>query len=318
MNRLLALAPLLAASFAHAQLPPLSAHPVEVLARQMTKPQLEAVQSEYRRLLAQAGVSTPSNRVLSSALADLKRQDCSISDECLKKFAMLSGTLYALHVGATQDPQGNATLSARVVRDDGVLVLGPLTTKEVRKGGEGIDATIVRGLASLFAQAKLGNLPPSREAAKPAPVVVVAPPAPVDAGVPEPVKPAPEPVDAGVAFTPPPAPPLEPSPLSSIGTVSLIAGGGVALVGGVLLGVGASVASGLDIRNGAVRADQAQQAVTANTLQGVGAAALAAGGTAAAAGLVMMLLAPSDAPKKLNASVVPVPGGSIVVVGGAL
>ncbi len=306
VNRLLVVIAVALSSLAQAQ-PTLTPHPIEVLTRGVSKSQLEALQNEYRRVLI-GQVTMPSNRAILQAVVDLKRQDCGASDDCLKKLAVLGGTLYAMHVSGTQDPGGNALMVARVVRDDGKVMIGPVTQKELKKGSETIDATMMRGLSKLLTGMKFSELPMGRDVKPP---VDPPPVAVVDAGVAK----ASEPVDAGVVFTPPPPPPLEASPLKSVGTVTLVAGGSVALLGGVLFGIGKAQASSLDIQNGAVRSDQASSAAVANTLQGVGMSALAVGGTAAAAGLVMMLIAPDDA-KKVTASVAPVPGGSMVFVGG--
>jgi hypothetical protein len=307
VNRLLVVVAVALSSLAQAQ-PTLTPHPIEVLTRGVSKAQLEVLQNEYRRVLT-GQVIMPANRAILSAVADLKRQDCAVSDDCLKKLAVLGGSTYAMHVSGTQDPKGNALMVARVVREDGKLMIGPVTLKEPKKGSEPIEVTMMRGLSALLGGMNFSQLPSSREVtppSQPPPVAVV------DAGVV--VTPA-EPVDAGVVFTMPPAPPLEASPLKSVGTVTLIAGGSVALIGGVLFGIGKAQASGLSIKDGAVRTDQAPSAVVSNTLQGVGVSALAVGGSAAVAGLVMMLIAPAE-PKKVTASVAPVPGGSMVLVGG--
>lgn len=307
VNRLLVVIAVALSSLAQAQ-PTLTPHPIEVLTRGVSKAQLEALQNEYRRVLI-GQVTMPTNRAILQAVVDLKRQDCAASDDCLKKLAVLGGSLYAMHVSGTQDPGGNALMVARVVRDDGKPMIGPVTQKELKKGSETIDATMMRGLSKLLTGMKFSELPMGRDVKPP---IDTPPVAVVDAGVV--VKPS-EPVDAGVVFTPPPPPPLEASPLKSVGTVTLIAGGSVALIGGVLFGIGKAQASTLVIDKGAVRSDQAASAVVSNTLQGVGMSALAVGGTAAAAGLVMMLIAPDEA-KKVTASVAPVPGGSMVLVGG--
>ena len=307
VNRLLVVLAVALSSLAQAQ-PTLTPHPLEVLTRGMSKAQLEVLQNEYRRVLT-GQVIMPANRAILAAVADLKRQDCAVSDDCLKKLAVLGGSTYAMHVSGTQDPGGNALMVARVVREDGKLMIGPVTLKEPKKGSETIDVTMMRGLSALMGGMKFAQLPSSRAVKPP---VEPTPVAVVDAGVV--VKP-PEPVDAGVVFTAPPPPPLEASPLKSVGTVTLIAGGSVAVIGGVLFGIGKVQASGLKIDQGAVRSDQAASAVMSNTFQGVGITALAVGGTAAVAGLVMMLIAPAE-PKKVTASVAPVPGGSMVLVGG--
>ncbi len=228
--------------------------------------------------------------------------------------AILGGTLYALHVSAAREPRtGSATLVARVVRDDGKLVLGPLTRTEARQGTEGLEVTVTRALSALLQDARLASLPASREAAG----TVAAPvePEKVDAGVPAGVV---APVDAGVALTAPPPSPLAPSSLETVGTVTLVSGAGLAVVGGIILGVGAFQASGLTIQGGAVSRAQADQAVTANTLQGVGTGLLVAGGVGAAAGLVMRLVGHDAPASKMSISAAPVHGGATFTIGGSL
>ena len=117
VNRLLVVIAVALSSLAQAQ-PTLTPHPIEVLTRGVSKAQLEALQNEYRRVLI-GQVTMPSNRAILQAVVDLKRQDCGVSDDCLKKLAVLGGSLYAMHVSGTQDPGGNALMVARVVRDDG-------------------------------------------------------------------------------------------------------------------------------------------------------------------------------------------------------
>jgi hypothetical protein len=315
VNRLFLVLAQVVAAVAVAQQPTLTPHPVEVLTREVTPAQNETLQKEYRRLLSVSQVTMPARSALTQAMADLKRQDCATSDECLQRLAVLGGTLYALHVSAVKDPNGATTLTARVVRDDGKLMLGPLTQKEARKGTEAADATLVRALNALLAEAKLGQLPPSRAAA----VTVVTPPIEkVDAGVPMVAVRPTEPADAGVSFTPPPPPPLEPSPLKTVGTVTLVAGGGLAVIGGVILGVGAGEAASLRVQGGAVDSSQAAKAVTTNALQGIGTGLLVGGGVAAVAGLVMRLVAPDAPVSKVSISAAPVPGGAAVMIGGSL
>lgn len=304
---------LVVGSVAVAQQPTVTPHPVEVMTRDVTPAQIEALQKEYRRLLSLAQVTMPPRATLTSAMSELKRQDCATSDDCLRRLAVLGGTLYALYVTAVRDPDGSTTLTGRVVRDDGKLVLGPIVKKEFRKGTEGADATMGRALNALIAEAKLGQLTPSREA-----VTVVTPPveAPkVDAGV---AVAQVESADAGVAWTAPPPPPLEPSPLKTVGTVTLVSGAGLALVGGIILGVGATQASGLTVQGGAVSRAQVDQAVTSNMLQGLGTGLLVAGGVGAAAGLVMRMVAPEAPVSKVSISAAPVPGGATVMIGGSL
>ena len=298
---------------AAAQRPTVTPHPVEVMTRDVTPAQIEALQKEYRRLLSLAQVTMPPRATLTSAMSELKRQDCATSDDCLRRLAVLGGTLYALYVTAVRDPDGSTTLTGRVVRDDGKLVLGPIVKKEFRKGTEGADATMGRALNVLIAEAKLGQLTPSREA-----VTVVTPPveAPkVDAGV---AVAQVESVDAGVAWTAPTPSPLEPSPLKTVGTVTLVSGAGVAVLGGILLGVGANDAASLDIQGGAVARSQVDRAMTTNMLQGLGTGLLIAGGVGAAAGLVMRMVAPEAPVSKVSMSAAPVTGGATVMIGGSL
>jgi hypothetical protein len=124
--------------------------------------------------------------------------------------------------------------------------------------------------------------------------------------------------DAGVAWTAPPASPLEPSPLKTVGTVTLVSGAGVAVLGGILLGVGANDAASLDIQGGAVARSQVDRAMTTNMLQGLGTGLLIAGGVGAAAGLVMRMVAPEAPVSKVSISAAPVTGGATVMIGGSL
>jgi hypothetical protein len=311
VKRLLVMVVVILASQVLAQQPTVTPHPVDVMTRDVTPAQIETLQKEYRRLLSLAQVTMPPRATLTSAMAELKRQDCATSDDCLRRLAVLGGTLYALYVTAVRDPDGSTTLTGRVVRDDGKLALGPIVKKEFRKGTEGADATMVRALNALIAEARLGQLSPSREAM----TVVTTPVEKADAGVAVALV---ESADAGVAWTAPPPPPLEPSPLKTAGTVTLVTGGGVALLGAILLGAGANEASTLNVQGGAVAREQAERAVTANTLQGLGTGLLIAGGVGAAAGLVMRMVAPEAPVSKVSISAAPVPGGASVVIGGAL
>ncbi len=289
------------------QQPTLVPCPVEVLTAEVTPSQLDALQKEYRRQIAAAQVQVPAKSAIATIMSSLGQRDCARSTECLQRAAGLGASLYSLGVVATREVDGAMVVTGRVVRSDGKVMFGPATKKEPRKGKETVEETLARALAALLLEANLGQLPPTKEVPKPPEVVV-------DAGV---VAAAVETPDAGTVISPPPPPPLEPSPLKLAGTTTMIAGGGVALVGAVIFGVGVNEAGSTGETGGAVPSDKAAQAVRARTFQFTGLGVAFAGLAAAGAGMLMYLMAPDD-PKPIGLSLVPVPGGSVVVIGGVL
>lgn len=294
------------AAIASAQQPTVVPCPIEVLTSEVTPAQLDAIQKEYRRQLAAAQCQVPAKSAVATIMNSLGQRDCARSTECLQRAAGLGASLYSLGVVATREVDGAIVVTGRVVREDGKIVFGPATKKEARKGKETVEETLARALAALLVEANLGQLPVIKEV-KPPEVT------PADGGV----TPA-DTADAGTLISPPPPPPpLDPFPYRMAGTTTMILGGGVALVGAVLFGVGVNEAGATFVMTGAVRADQARQAAQARALQlsGVGVALL--GLAAAGAGMLMYLMGPDD-PKPIGVSLVPVAGGSVVFIGGAL
>lgn len=267
----------------------------------------EGLSAEVRKALRDTGASVPNSFKIDQALAELKRQDCDLENECLSTFALKAGTLYGLYVSIDLNVQGVVVVSGRVVRSDGVLVAEQKSLS--RPLGKEAFALVAKDLVTkLFKdQLKLSALP----VAKP---VFVKPPevAPVvDAGV---AAVAPLPVDAGVLLPPPP-PPLEEGPLKTVGFVSVAVGGAAAVTGAILFAAGSNSArtiqAGAIVPKGEETPEQAAAAYRqAQTLQPAGVTLLGAGAAIAAAGVVFILLSPSAGPR---ISMTPLPGGGAFV-----
>lgn len=267
----------------------------------------EALSAEVRKALRDTGASVPNAFKIDQALAELKRQDCDLENECLSTFALKSGMLYGLYVSIDLNVQNVVVVSGRVVRSDGALVAEQKSLS--RPLGKDSFAVIAKDLVTkLFRdELKLNALP----VAKP---VFVKPPEvtpTIDAGV---ATAAPVPVDAGVLMPPPP-PPLEEGPLKTVGFVSVAVGGAAAVTGAILFVAGSGSARA--IQGGAIvpKGDETpgQAAASyrqAQTLQPAGVALLGAGAAIAAAGAVFILLAPSPGPR---VSMMPLPGGGAFV-----
>jgi hypothetical protein len=275
------------------------------------KPKNE-LQAEYRRLLRDLGVPSPSTYDIKEALLRTRRQDCETEDGCLVALALTSDCLYGLYVEVSWDLKDTVTAAGRVVRSDGV-VAAP-TRKVTQKIGkkEGFGGAAKEALRKLLVD-ELGvtKLPTARavveEPLKTTPAVTP------DAGVASvPVAP----VDAGVTdFLPPPPPPvLEPSPLKTVGWVTAAVGGAAVITGGILVGAAASNVRVVDMgrivpREGETAESAAAAYTSARTLQPVGVGLLLGGAALATGGLLLGLLVPDVA----KVSFTPLPGGGAVV-----
>lgn len=275
--------------------------------------QLPALEAEFVRALREANVQAPSSYKLEDALKRSNRQDCDVDDACLRALAVFSESLYGLYASVDYSLDGTLSLSGRVVTDEGKLIRPLTTVKTTKVASKDFAAETKKLMGQLLTQLQVANLPLSRSAPK-----LPDPPTPVDAGV---VTPPPAPVDAGVPFTPPPPPPLEPSPLKTVGTVTAIAGAGMGAVGVALYAIGrgqAGTVLGPDgIAMSGLTREQANTVRSAAGLQTAGVTLAAVGVAAAGAGLVMMLLAP-ETPAATTMTVAPVPGGAAVVWTGVL
>lgn len=275
----------------------------------------DEVNSAIRRALRTYGGTPVMTATLEKVAGELKRQDCAIADDCVATFATRCEALYGLHVVVDVSVSGEILATGRVVRDDGQQARAPKTAKVPGSKLVTFQVLAKQAVEQLIVQLDIGALPTVR--AK----TVEAPPVVVDAGVPAvAVVPAPEPVDAGVSWVPPPPPPLEPSPLKTVGLVTTIAGSAAAVGGLTMFFIGRGQAGTLLNPDGTARAglsaEQAAQVRTAGTLQGAGVGVGAAGVAAVAAGLTMLVLAPTEQ----NTTTVwwaPMPGGAAMVLTGA-
>ncbi len=249
MNLQLRLAPLLAASLVALGWPGAAraagARPTVVSASldvQRT-PSADVTASLNRHLrgllMKEPGVLTPTPSVWEAAIAQLRRQDCDVSDECLQQLALLSGSLYAVYASVELDlTRTHLTAIGRIVRRDGALVevKGQRGfTAEAAIGNQPFEAVARQVLAKLVAQMELASLPPTVPVAEGRPPPQVGPVSGVPAGPSEPS--AKEPGEAH------PAAPSEPvAPAASVEQRS--PGGGSGLLGKVLFGAGAALLVG--------------------------------------------------------------------------
>lgn len=269
----------------------------------------EALQVDFRKVLRDVGVQVPNSFMLSSALSDLRRQDCDRENQCLTLLAVKADTLYAMYVAVDFDVARNVTVSGRVVRNDG-QAMGEPKSITLPQGKDTFNAVAKVLLTRLMRdELKLGALPVAKPvAAKPPEVTPV-----VDAGVPVVAKV--EPVDAGVVMTPPPPPPLEESSMKTIGYVATGVGAAGVLTGAILFGIGSGSVRAIADGSIVPKPGETPEAAAASYRQAVGLqpaglVTLAIGAAAAGAGIVMVMLAPS-APAKV--SVMPLQGGGAFV-----
>jgi len=271
-----------------------------------------ALQKHLRILLMkEREVLTPTPSAWDAAIVELKRQDCDVSDDCLRQLAVTSGTLYAIYAAVELDlTKTNVIAVGRIVRRDGVLmeVDGQKTFRvQVLKGKDSFEATAKVALAQLVATMRLSQLSAS------IPVDVRPPPEhpTPDAGV-EASKP-----DGGVEFPPPPMPlPVdEGEGQRTAGKVFLGAGVGIAAVGAVLGIVGVVNAGAVKPVDGAIPPEQLSAYQTATVLRPTGLIVGGVGVAAAALGAILWATAPA-APVK--PALVPQPGGAMFVLSGDL
>ncbi len=151
---------------------------------------------------------------------------CDRDDECLRRVAVATGSVYALYAAVGLDGLGdNVVVAARVVRSDAVPMGKGVTLTRPMVAGRKFSEVAKEALTKLVAQLKLAELPSalpaSRSPSADAPVAMVAPAAPVTA-------------DA------PPAPPMVngEAPVNKWRVASYVAGGAgvvAVVVGAVLL-----------------------------------------------------------------------------------
>lgn len=270
----------------------------------VSKDDKEGLQREYGRLLRLAGAQVPDFARYDLALKELKRQDCEREDECLVQLAKKAEALYGLYASVDYTLEGAVVATGRIVRDDG-KVASPTATVKLAKGKDPFKDIAKNALTQLFSQLKVNELSAVRPVeAKVEPVKVV-----------EPTKVEP----VLVKDPPPPLPPLvvEDSGAGqrSVGKTLVYVGGGVAVAGAIVAGVGAAVGYGAPrTSDGSVARDPAAEASlgTARTLTTVGFIGL---GVGALTGVVGAVLWGTAAPAP-QVAVTPVTGGAVVQLGG--
>ena len=243
-----------------------------------------------------AGVLVPTRKEVEQAFLEGKRQDCRESNECLSALSTRAGTLYALFVEVSYTEKKELVVNGRVVRDDGKLV----STQSVReeKGKETIVDVSRRLFIKLFDQLALAKLPTFKEAA------VVTPRETNLVKVPPPENKLPP---------PPPPPAVEPS--ANVGRVigwTAVGIGSAAGLAGVI-----SFATAPVIRkdpNGNIVAADASKLPAARFAQGLGVGLMAGGFGVAVAGAVLVAISKDS--ESVKTTVVPMPGGAVVFVGG--
>jgi hypothetical protein len=174
---------------------------------------------------------------------------------------------------------------------------------ELQKGDDTIVARFTPLAEQFFSELGIASLPTFKE---------------VKSAVVEPVKKDP-PVEVKVKsaeiIPPPPPPPAIDMGLGqrTAGKVLVLGGAAVAVVGGVLLGVGQGIGGSLGVQNGNLPAGKVADLRTAQTLTGTGIPVAAVGVVAAGVGAVVWAIAP-EAPVKVSAVVMP--GGAMVGIQG--
>jgi hypothetical protein len=295
----------------------LAPYPLEVLVRDLSPKQTASLQPAVRQALVTAGVRPVDAFAVNAALKQLNRTDCSVDDDCLAQYAKLSAALYAIFVGVKADAAGlRFTATARVVRDDGQLVIPPKSLSLEKKAGQTSTAVVEQLVPALLTAMELPKLPATRETRPVEPVRVTPPPETttlVDAGTPG----VP---DAGVSLSPPPPPPPEPPLARGLGWAMVGVGAGAAVVGSVLFGVGSgaarSVSDGLVVPGPNETTEQAVRSYeTARSLQPAGLTVLGIGGAVALVGAILVAVNPSEGPK---VSVMVAPNFGAVTIQGEL
>lgn len=265
-----------------------------------SKKEKEELQKLFPMLVRGSDAAVPESAKLSSALLELKRQDCEREDECLTQLAKLAGALYGLYVSVDYNTDKHVIAVGRIVRDDGVS-MGPAQTVDILKANGAFKDIARDALNQVLTKLAVGKLSPFRPAA------TVVPDRPVI--VKEPVK---DPVRIDV----PPPPPPQFEKHTSIGRI----------IGWVGVGVGAAVGAGgvvafatapvvrKDGDGNILPADRLKLA-PAQSQQALGVGLMVGGFGVAAAGAVLVAISKDS--ETVKTTLVPLPGGGVVLVGGA-
>lgn len=266
-----------------------------------SKKEKEELQKLFPMLVRGSDAAVPEGAKLSSALLELKRQDCEREDECLTQLAKLAGALYGLYVSVDYNTDKHVIAVGRVVREDGVS-MGPAQTVDILKANGAFKDLARDAINQVLMKLAVGRLSPFR------PVAAVVPVRP-DLGVKAPVK---DPVRLEVP--PPPPPQLEKQ--TSLGRV----------IGWVGVGVGAAVGAGGVIAfatapvvrkdgDGNILPVDRLKLAPAQSQQALGVGLMAGGFGVAAAGAVMVAISKDS--ETVKTTLAPLPGGGVVLVGGA-
>lgn len=98
------------------------------------KKEVHELRTLFIMLVRYTDAAVPSSEKLTSALAELKRQDCEREDECLMQLAKLAGTKYGLHASLDWNADGQVVAIGRIVGVDGKPA-GPMQTVHWSKQG---------------------------------------------------------------------------------------------------------------------------------------------------------------------------------------
>jgi hypothetical protein len=264
------LAALCLSSGAHAAAPTVVAARLDV-PRAPSDDVASALDRHLRALLMrQPGVLTPTPSLWDAAIAQQRRQDCDVRDDCLQQLAVLSGSLYAVYAAVEGDlSRTRVVASARIVRRDGLLM--PVdgehgVSAEAAVGARSFDAAASEALELLVAKLQLARLPPTVAAL--APLQAVTPAS------------APPPVIVAPAHAPP----------ATAGKA--VFGAGIALLaaGAVTFAVGQQQAATLMPVDGNLPAGQLGAYRAAITLRPVGSVVGGAGLAAITLGIILWAL----------------------------
>lgn len=284
--------------------PTVTLYPVDVVRpTNLSKQQLDDVQSLARALLRKSGVVTPDTPTMLQAMTALKRTDCDRDNECLAQLAKRSGSLYGAYVALDQTLEGKLIAWGRVVRDDGKLV-GELAKGDVSspRGTQQFVAAAEQVLEKAYRALALSALPVAK-AVEP----VVKPTEPVVVAPVEPKPTAPVVVPAVV----PVAPKDEGRGLRTVGWVGVGVGAAAAVAGAVVFATSDVKSVQIDSQ-GYVARDSVNAFVAVRNQQAGGMALMLGGGGLAVIGVLLVALAPAP----VHASLMPLPGGAAVSVGG--
>lgn len=284
---------LLCAALAWGQnaLPELAPFPLEIIrtSAEFTRQDREDLQKLFPMMIRAADVAVPGSARLSTALVELRRQDCDRDDACLAQLAKRAASLYGLYSQLDLDLDGNVIASGRVVRDDGKPVRGPRTVKLAR-GARPFKEVAQLALKQLLAELDVAGLSPVRPAEQ-----VEVKPVPSAEQVPQTITTTTRPLSALALGS------------AGVGAVSMV-------VGTIFFASAGTVRT--DVSQGVVRVlnEDADKVAAIQRAQGTGVVLLAVGGALVAGGVGLYFLGPETT----TTTLVPINGGAVVLMSGRL